>query len=65
MQSAYRSGHSMEMALLHVTNAIVMAMNKRKAVFLVLLDLSMTFDTFVYDIKCHRLQKLLGFRGNL
>ena len=45
MQSAYKSGHSMETALLRVYNDIMMAVDKKKHVFLVLLDLSAAFDS--------------------
>ena len=44
-QSAYRTGHSTETALLRVQNDIVHAIGDHKAVLLVLLDLSAAFDT--------------------
>ena len=47
MQSAYKSGHNTETALLRVYNDILKAVDdkSRKRVFLVLLDLSTAFDT--------------------
>lgn len=44
-QSAYRQGHSTETALMRVQNDIICAVGERKAVMLVLLDLSAAFDT--------------------
>ena len=44
LQSAYRKNHSTKTALLKVTNDILMEMNSQRAVLLVLLDLSATFD---------------------
>jgi len=45
MQSAYKSGHSTETALLRLKNDMLMAIDGRKAVILVLLDLSAAFNT--------------------
>ena len=47
MQSAYRSGHSTETALLRVHNDIVSAIDKGHGVFLILLDLSAAFDKLI------------------
>ena len=44
-QSAYRKHHSTETALLCVQNDIVQAIDGKKSVILVLLDLSAAFDT--------------------
>ena len=63
MQSAYKSDHSTETALLHLKNDMLMAIDGRKAVILVLLDLSAAFDTVDHEIMCHRLERLLGLRG--
>jgi hypothetical protein len=49
-QSAYRTGHSCETALLKVHNDITRAMSERKVVALVLLDMSAAFDTVNQEI---------------
>ena len=54
-QSAYRSGHSTETALLRVKNDIIYALDSRRAVFLVLLDMSAAFDTVDHDVLISRL----------
>ena len=48
-QSAYRTGHSCETALLRVYNDIVTTIGKGNGSFLVLLDLSTAFDTIDHD----------------
>ncbi|KAK2148097.1 hypothetical protein LSH36_516g01009 [Paralvinella palmiformis] len=63
MQSAYKSGHSTETALLRLKNDMLMAIDGRKAVILVLLDLSAAFDTIDHEIICSRLERLLGLSG--
>ena len=60
-QSAYRSCHSTETALLRVKDDIMMAIDNKHAVVLVLLDLSTAFDTVDYDILLTRLGQLFGF----
>ena len=45
MQSAYRSGHSTETALVKVKADLLHAIDQQKVVCLVLLDLSLAFDT--------------------
>jgi len=60
MQSACKSGHSTETALLRLKNDMLMAIDGRKAVVLVLLDLSTTFDAIDHEIMCSRLKRLLG-----
>ena len=44
-QSAYKSSHSTETALLKIQNDIALSMDSGKAVALTLLDLSVAFDT--------------------
>ena len=44
-QSAYKSGHSTETALLSIKNYIHLSLSRGKATALVLLDLSAAFDT--------------------
>jgi hypothetical protein len=60
MQSAYRKHHSTETALLKVTNDVLIALDQRKEVVLVLLDLSAAFDTIDHQILLSRLQKRFG-----
>ena len=57
-QSAYRSNHSIETALLKVENDILSAMDKGRLVALVLLDLSASFDTVDHCSLIKRLQQL-------
>ena len=53
-QSAYKTGHSCETALLRLHNDSVTTIGKGNGVMLVLLDLSAAFDTFDYDnLLCH------------
>lgn len=57
MQSAYRSNHSTETALVRVQHDIITAMSGRKACLLVLLDLSSAFDTVDHQILIEILRK--------
>ena len=50
MQSAYRECHSTETALLKIKQDITLAIGNRKAVLLVLLDLSAAFDTINHEL---------------
>ena len=61
-QSAYKSGHSTETALLRVHSDICVALDKGMVVLLVLLDLSAAFDTIDHHILINRLSTL-GFGG--
>ena len=67
MQSAYRSGHSTETALLRVQNDILKAVDgkKKKVVFLVLLDLSAAFDTVDHAILLSFLENYVGLSGSV
>ena len=57
LQSAYRPYHSTETALLKVHNDILRALDKCECVFMVLLDLSATFDTVDHDNLKHHLEQ--------
>ena len=62
-QSAYRKHHSTETALLCVQNDIVQAIDGKKSVILVLLDLSAAFDTIDHTVLLHRLKHDFGITG--
>ena len=65
LQSAYREFHSTETALLRVHNDILRAIDNKKEVVLVLLDLSSAFDTIDHDILISRLRTQFGFSGTV
>ena len=61
-QSAYRSSHSTETALVCIQNDVICAIGERQAVLLVLLDLSAAFDTVDHTIMLSTLE-CLGVTG--
>ena len=63
LQSAYRSHHSTETALVKVSNDILLALDQRKCVYLVLLDLSAAFDTIDHNVFLARLENENGVTG--
>ena len=63
-QSAYRQCHGTETALLKVQNDILRALDNRKGVYLVLLDLSAAFDTIDHDILIDRIRDSVGVCSN-
>ena len=63
MQSAYRKHHSTETTLLAVQNDLLMAIDQKKAAVLVLLDLTVPFDTIDYNILLQRMNTKYGVRG--
>ena len=63
MQSAYRPFHSTKSALLCVQNDILSSLNNKKAVTLVLLDLSAAFDTIDHEKLLHCLETRFGING--
>ena len=60
LQSAYRSCHSRESALMRVHNDIMISLDNGNIVILVLLDLSAAFDTVNHDLLLSRLEKRFG-----
>ena len=65
MQSAYKTLHSTETALIRVHNDILCAIDGRKAVVLVLLDLSAAFDTVDHALLLNRLSCRFGIQGQV
>ena len=61
-QSAYRSAHSTEIALVRVSSDILSALDRREGVFRVLLDLSAAFDTIDRELMLNRLSNI-GVKG--
>ena len=64
-QSAYRSSHSTESALMRVHNDIMISLDNGNCVILVLLDLSAAFDTVNHDLLLSRLEKRFGITGTV
>ncbi len=56
LESAYKEFHSTETALVKVTNDILCAVENKKLVILVLLDLSAAFDTVDHKILVHTVE---------
>ena len=63
MQSAYRKNHSTETALLKIHNDILLSLDRKRCVYLVLLDLSAAFDTIDHDIFLKRMEIENGIIG--
>ena len=63
LQSAYRSGHSTETALIEVISDIIDVADSQQVILLGLLDMIAAFDTVNHDKFLHRLKTLYGIRG--
>ena len=63
-QSAYKAGHSCEIALLRVYTDIVTTIGRGNGAMLVLLDLSAAFDTIDHDNLFCILEKYVGMCEN-
>ena len=62
MQSAYHEGHVTETALLKVKSDIMNAMNNKEVICLVLLHLSVAFDTVNHQLLLNGLKYHFGFQ---
>ena len=62
-QSAYIQGHSTETALLRIRNYVLNAMDKQQVTLLIMLDLSLVFDTIDHNILLQRLSHKFGIQG--
>ena len=62
-QSAYRANHSMETALLKVKADLLDTMDGKEVVCLILLDLSVAFDTVSHEILLNCLHHWFGIAG--
>ena len=65
LQLPYCACHSTETALLKVMNDIMHSMNSQCVTLLVLLDLSVAFDTVNHEILVNRMQKKVGLLGKV
>ena len=63
VQSAYRSYHSTETALLKVLNDLLLVADRGEAALLALLDQSAAFDTIDHGILLERIQSRFGMDG--
>jgi hypothetical protein len=59
-QSAYRKFHSPETVLLKVQNDILQSLDNNKVTILVMLDLSVAFDTIYHGTLLRRLERHFG-----
>ena len=64
-QSAYRKYHSTETALVRLKNDILLGIDQKKAVFVVILDLSSAFDLVDHAILTHRMQTQFRLAGSV
>ncbi len=63
-QSAYRTGHSTETALVKIMDDLLWAMDGQQCALLILLDQSAAFDTVNQDLLLNRLKTSFGVCGN-
>ena len=65
LQSAYKQGHSTKTVMLKVKTDVLDAINQKKVVCLVLLDLSMAFDTMNHEYLLNCLKYRFGVHGTV
>ena len=65
LQSAYKAFHSTETALLTIQNDILQSIDDKKVVLLLMLDLSVAFDTVDHAILLSRLESRFGITGTV
>ena len=64
-QSAYRASHSTETALIKVKDDILRAVDNQRATCLILLDLSVAFNTVSHPLLLNRLQHHFDIQGTV
>ena len=64
-QSAYRSLHSTETALLKILNDLLLAADNQHVILMAFLDLSAAFDTVDHSMLLSRLKSMFGVSGVL
>ena len=64
-QSAYKSNHSVETAVLSVLDGLLVKADERLVSLMALLDLSAAFDTLDHSILLKRLEVTFGIRGTV
>ena len=64
LQSAYRSKHSTETALLKIFDDCYKVMDEKRGTVLITLDISAAFDTIVHDVLLNRLERCFGISGS-
>ena len=65
LQSAYRAAHSTETTMLNVKTNMFNAIEDKKVMCLVLLDLSVAFDTVSHHLLLNHLKHHFGMKGKL
>ena len=63
MQSAYRSCHSTETAIVKIKDDLLKAVDNKQVVIMTLLDLSAAFDTIDHSTLIQRLRHRIGLTG--
>jgi len=64
-QSAHKAYHSIETALLTITNDILLSLDRRDNVFLLLLNLSAAFDLVDHSLLLSRLNNSFGITATV